>query len=127
MDYEILNDAGEVINVIVADEDFVQANYPGKYRLRVKQPRPEDNPLKIITHLAMVSRFTDAEYVQIVSAAKTDIEMQAWYDRFMISKFIDLEDPRTIAGMMLLQSKNILTDARMSEILNAPVQPSERA
>lgn len=33
MIYEILNDAGEVINTIVADEAFVERKYSGHYRL----------------------------------------------------------------------------------------------
>lgn len=32
MKYEILNDAGEVVNTIVADQSFVDEHYPGKYR-----------------------------------------------------------------------------------------------
>jgi hypothetical protein len=32
MKYEILNDAGEVVNTIVADQAFVDEHYPGKYR-----------------------------------------------------------------------------------------------
>jgi len=33
MKYEILNQSGDVINRIVADESFVQQRYPGSYRL----------------------------------------------------------------------------------------------
>lgn len=32
MKYEILNEIGEVVNVIVADAAFVEAAYPGQYR-----------------------------------------------------------------------------------------------
>lgn len=38
MKYEILNDNGEVINTIVADESFVQEHYPEKYRLLPENP-----------------------------------------------------------------------------------------
>lgn len=31
--YEILNDAGAVINTVIADAAFVEAHYPGHYRL----------------------------------------------------------------------------------------------
>ena len=33
MRYEILNDSGEVINTILADEAFVTEHYPSKWRL----------------------------------------------------------------------------------------------
>lgn len=32
MNYEILDDDGNVINRIIADDDFVNTHYPGKYR-----------------------------------------------------------------------------------------------
>ena len=40
MIYEILNDAGEVINTIVADKVFVEENYPGHYREVGPEPTP---------------------------------------------------------------------------------------
>jgi hypothetical protein len=37
--YKILNESGEVVNRIVADEEFMQAQYPqGNYEL---EPEPE--------------------------------------------------------------------------------------
>lgn len=38
--YQILDDQGEVINTIIADEAFVEAAYPGHYRL-VPPPAPD--------------------------------------------------------------------------------------
>ena len=38
--YEILDDSGAVINTIIADEAFVEAAYPGHYRL-VPPPAPD--------------------------------------------------------------------------------------
>jgi hypothetical protein len=39
--YEILNESDEVINVIIADENFVAANY-SNYRLRVEPEATEE-------------------------------------------------------------------------------------
>jgi len=41
-DYEIVNESNEVINVIVADESFVKANY-SSYRLRAEPGTTEQN------------------------------------------------------------------------------------
>lgn len=38
MIYEILNDAGNVVNRIVAEAEFVESVYPGRYRLAADQP-----------------------------------------------------------------------------------------
>ena len=80
----------------------------------------------IITKLAMIDRFTEAEYEGVLTAAKTDVQVQGWLDRFNVSNQINLDDSRTINGINLLVSKNLLTQERGSEILTAPVQDSER-
>lgn len=124
MIYEILNDNGEVINTIIADEVFVEKAYPGHYRLVGPEPDPPPLP-PIITKVAMISRFTPEEYVGIVAATKTDVEVQAWYDLFQAATKVDLRDQRTIAGINSLATKNLITQERANEILNAPVQQNE--
>jgi hypothetical protein len=124
MIYEILNDAGEVINTIIADEAFVEKYYSGHYRLVGPEPGPP--PTWVITKVAMISRFTPEEYVGIVGATKTDVEVQAWYDLFQAASVVDLQDPRTIAGINSLATKDLITEARAEEILTTPAQDSER-
>lgn len=124
MIYEILNDAGEVINTIVADESFVEANYPERYRLVGPEPEPYVAPL--ITKVAFRFRMTDAEYVGVLSAAKADVEVAAWVETFNMVSQIDLDNQRTKDGVANLVSKNLLTQERATEILTAPVQPGER-
>jgi hypothetical protein len=124
MIYKILNDSGEVVNTIIADEPFVEQNYPGRYVLVGPDPVPYQPP--VITKVAMISRFTPSEYVGIVGATKTDVEVQAWYDLFQATSVVDLSDERTIAGINAFVPKNLLTQARADEILTAPVQPNER-
>ena len=119
---------------IVATEEFVQKQYPDRWVL--VGPKPPLPPLPpIITKLAMITRFTDAEYVGVLAAAKTDVEVQGWLDRFYAANIINLEDPRTVDGISLLVNKNLLQGpvddenkaSRAYVILNAPVQPNERA
>ncbi len=124
MIYEILNSAGEVINKIIADEDFVEKRYPGSYRLVGPEPPPP--PTWVITKVAMISRFTPEEYVGIVSATKTDVEVQAWYDLFQAATKVDLQDQRTISGINSLSTKNLITQERAKEILTTPAQDNEK-
>jgi hypothetical protein len=124
MIYEILNDAGEVINTILAEEWFVEKYYAGHYRLVGPEPKPYVKP--IVTKLAFRFRLTDAEYVGILSAAKTDVEVAAWVETFNIVSQINLDDPRTVSGVETLVGKNLLTEERGQEILTNPVQPNER-
>jgi hypothetical protein len=125
MIYEILNDAGEVINTILADEAFVEQYYPGHYRLVGPEPAPPPPP-PIITKLAFRYRMTDQEYVGILTAAKTDVEVAAWVETFNMVSQINLDDPRTKSGLDMMVSKGLLTQQRETEILTDPVRPEER-
>lgn len=122
MIYEILDDQGNVINTIVADKEFVDREYPGRYQ---QIPDPVPPPTWVITKVAMISRFTPQEYVGIVSATKTDAEVQAWYDLFQAASKVDLKDQRTVAGINALVPKNLITQARADTILTTPAQPNE--
>lgn len=110
---------------IIADQNFVNQYYPNRWVLIGPEPAPPP-PAPVITKLAMITRFTDAEYTGILAAAKTDVEVQGWLDRFYAANTINLDDYRTVSGMDLLVSKGLITQARANEILTAPVQNSER-
>lgn len=59
--YEILNDAGQVVNTILADESFVSANYPGHYRL-IEELVVEDNSAD---HALQSSNYASVKVVNI--------------------------------------------------------------
>jgi hypothetical protein len=86
-------------------------------------PVPEPNS---ITKIAMITRFTDPEFVGILTAAKTDPEVEGWYARFSAATTINLDDARTVSGVNMLYLKALLTEARATAILTDPVQPAER-
>lgn len=97
------------------------------YENGVFSPPASPPPLpNIVTKLAMIDRFTEAEYEGVLTAAKLDVQVQGWLDRFAAANQINLDDSRTVSGINLLVSKNLLTQARADEILTAPVQPNER-
>lgn len=89
-------------------------------------PPPLPPELPIITKLAFRYRMTDAEYVGVLSAARSDVEVAAWIETFNMVSQIDLDDPRTASGVETLVAKALLTQERATEILTAPVQPGER-
>jgi hypothetical protein len=112
---------------IIAEQAFVDQYYPGRWVLVGPEPEPYvPPPPPVITKIAMITRFSDAEYTGILSAAKTDVEVQGWLDRFYAANNIDLTDGRTVAGVNMMVSKGLLTQPRADAILNDPVQPDER-
>lgn len=128
MNYEILN-GQTVINTIVADLAFMQVAYPaGNYR---EAPAPAAPEIRHITRLAFLSRFTDAEAVAIdlasIGATAQAASMRRYLNKVNAATFIDLDRPDTRAGVQALESGGILSAGRALEILDAPVQPGERA
>jgi hypothetical protein len=89
-------------------------------------PRPPVIIPNIITKVAFRFRLTDAEYVSILSTAKTDVAVEAWVETFNMVSSIDLDNQRTKDGVANLVTKNLLTQARATTILTAPVQEGER-
>jgi hypothetical protein len=89
-------------------------------------PPPPPAPTWIVTKVAMISRFTPEEYVGVIGATKTDVEVQAWYDLFQAANVVDLSDQRTIAGINSFVGKNLLTQARADEILSTPAKDNEK-
>ena len=81
----------------------------------------------IITKIALLNRMTDAEFIGIINAAKTDAEVELWKTRFDLATTIDLNDgSRVVAGFPMLVTKGLLTQDRATAILTAPIQPNER-
>lgn len=80
----------------------------------------------VISKVAFRFRLTDAEYVGILSAAKTDVEVASWVETFNMVSSIDLDNQRTKDGVANLVSKNLLTQDRATEILTSPVRMNER-
>lgn len=126
---------GVVVNVAVSESallpNWVQSDvaqigwtYDGSV-FHPPAPAPDTRP-PIITRLAFRYRLTDAEYVGILTAAKTDVSVTAWVETFNIVTQINLNDPRTKAGLDMMVSKGLLTAERETEILTAPVQSNER-
>jgi hypothetical protein len=82
----------------------------------------------IITKLALLNRITDAEFIGIINAAKTDAEVELWKTRFDSATTIDLADgSRIVAGFPMLVSKSLLTQERATKILTDPIQSNERS
>lgn len=71
-----------------------------------------------LTKQQFIDRFTHAESVGILTAAKTDIDVEGWLFRFNnADNPLETTDPRTVEGLELFVSKGLLTQARADEIL----------
>ncbi len=127
-------------NIIVAEQDFIDAVYPGAILLEEPQPEPNPEPepelTTVVTRLAFRNRFTPAEKVGLELASLDDslappeqrqqaATLRAFMKDVDAATFIDLSRPDTVAGVQTLEAMGLLAEGRATEILNAPVQAHE--
>lgn len=74
-------------------------------------------PSTQFSSLAFLDRFTQAEQLSVVQATMVSAEVKLWYDRLLAADFVDLEDPRTEAGVDALIMAGLLDPSRKLEIL----------
>lgn len=118
---EILGADGAVINTIVADEEFAEAQHPGAWRLAADQPEQVPAPeLRHITVGAFFDRFGAAKWGIL---ADTNPQVQAVVKDASVRSYIDLDNADLPAGLALLQSAGHAIDA--IAIIDAPVGAGE--
>ena len=129
--YEIIDENDEVENTIVASLEFVENNYPGRYREKVEESTSEPLEDRHITRLAFLSRFTDEEAVTIdlasIGATVEAASMRRYMSKVNAANFIDLSREDTRAGVIALESAGLLGVGRALEILDVPIAPHEFA
>lgn len=78
----------------------------------------EPTNLGQISKLAYMERFSDTELAAIYGAAKVSMAVEVWLERFKLAEFIDLSDPRTLAGLQALESNGLIGPDRALGILH---------
>lgn len=79
---------------------------------------PPDAPRsRILTRLAFMRRFTDAELATIYTAEEQGVVLKVWLDKFRLAEEISLDDPEIIAGVNGLEQMGILAAGRAAEVL----------
>ena len=126
MIYEILDAQGNVENAVVADEQFMQDNYPdGNYRLVPDAPIQEPAPPWewFIDIGPFFDRFGAAKMAVLTSA---DPGVQAILKDTQIRKWLDLKLPEVAQSVAYIGTKVPTVSAELqSAILNTPVGVEE--
>lgn len=144
-EYQIL-DGDQVIDQILASEEFMRLQYPdGNYRpvvttkpAAVEPTEPEPTPARrVITIRAFKQRFTQAERVAVRLAGTDDptrsmaereqaATLADWQDILNSVQFVDLDFSETVAAVQLMERVGLLAEGRGTEILEAEILPEER-
>lgn len=88
-------------------------------------------PVRRITRLAFLSRFSDAEAIDIdlasIGATEPAAALRRYQAKVSAALWIDLDRADTRAGVQALETAGLLGTGRALEILDAPVTDAERA
>lgn len=124
--YEILDENSEIINRIVADQDFVDTHYSGQYRLVEDPPEVEPEPSPIITVLQLRRLFTFQEKLAVEQAIQNgNAALKVFMDDLSASSYVDLTGPLVTQGLEVLVQSEIITSERKTEILEYRLDPDE--
>ena len=109
--------------VPMAAEGNKRPNFTGYvWVLQEYAPPPVESGPRKLTKLEYMNRFTDVELVGIYTAAKTEVLIEIWLEKFKATTpnadgtAIDLDDPRTISGLQALEAAGLLAAGRAEEI-----------
>lgn len=74
---------------------------------------------RIISRLAFMERFTDAELASIYAAAKQTVMVEVWMDKLKLASEIELTDARVQSGVHALEDAGLIGQGRAEQILGA--------
>ena len=122
MRYEILDDAGNVVNTILADADFVAGM---NCRLvQTSDPVVIDPCASLIDVGAFFDRFGAYKYPILMSS---DGAVQAYVKDVQVRPYIDLARVDIAPGLDYLIVKGVMDAATKTAVLAVPVAASENA
>lgn len=102
-------------NTVLADQSFIDENHPGA--VLIPDASQADARQTILSRLHFMNRFTDAEMAGIYTAAKSSVQVEIWLEKFRLASEINLDDPRTVAGVQALEAAGMIGAGRAEEIL----------
>jgi hypothetical protein len=73
--------------------------------------------IAVITTSAFMRRLTVQEYIAILTASQTSLEITALIDQLTAAYTIMLLDPRLLAGLQLLAEMGLISPERIPELL----------
>lgn len=86
----------------------------------VPDPPPQLPPeQKIVSKLEFLDRIGEDAYVALLTAAKTDVIIEAWINRFNLLTTIDLNDDNLRSKLDLFVEKGLLSREKADSALNS--------
>ena len=125
MRIEILDEQGNVENIIISEIEFAEEHYPGRWRLAANQDGIDDIiPWKWYIDVGpFFDRFGAAKMAVLTSS---DVGVQAILKDTQVRKWLDLKLPEIASSIAYIGTKVPALTAKLQQsILNTPVEEKE--
>ena len=126
--HEPLNSA-EVVAITSFDADLVGQRWNPDAQAFEPAPPPAEPTERNVSRKAFLSRFTDAEAIDIdlasMGATREAATVRRYLSKVNAAQHIDLADDETRTGVQALEAAGLLQPGRALAILDAPIEPKE--
>lgn len=103
------------------DESLLNKVWNGELFEDPAPPTPEQ-ARRIVTKLYFINLFTDTELKAILTAAKTNVDIELLIVKANLTDSVDMEDPLTVTSVNLLEQSDLIGVGRAAQILSAGIQ-----
>ncbi len=126
--HEPLNSA-EVVAITSFDADLIGQRWNPDAQAFEPAPPPAEPTERNVSRKAFLSRFTDAEAIDIdlasIGPTREAATVRRYLSKVNAAQHIDLADNETRTGVQALEAGGLLQPGRALAILDAPIQPKE--
>ena len=126
--HEPLNSA-EVVAITSFDADLIGQRWNPDAQAFEPAPPPAEPTERNVSRKAFLSRFTDAEAIDIdlasIGATREAAAVRRYLSKVNAAQHIDLADDETRTGVQALEAAGLLQPGRALAILDAPIEPKE--
>ena len=126
--HEPLNSA-EVVAITSFDADLIGQRWNPEAQAFEPAPPPAEPTERNVSRKAFLSRFTDAEAIDIdlasIGPTREAATVRRYLSKVNAAQHIDLADNETRTGVQALEAGGLLQPGRALAILDAPIEPKE--
>ena len=126
--HEPLNSA-EVVAITSFDADLIGQRWNPDAQAFEPAPPPAEPTERNVSRKAFLSRFTDAEAIDIdlasMGATREAATVRRYLSKVNAAQHIDLADDESRTGVQALEAAGLLQPGRALVILDAPIEPKE--
>jgi hypothetical protein len=79
---------------------------------------PVETSTLLVSKLTYLNAFKESELEAIFTAAKTNISVEVWFNKFSLAEYVDMYYPESQEAIFFLEKIGLIGEGRAKEVLN---------